>query len=69
MTPMWANETNGAISCEDHAGAYLTAAIKSRPKARTHSTPLGKWVAMSPAWIADMTAEFGCVCDGCRFTR
>ena len=66
MSQLWANETSGNITCQDHAGGYLTAAIGARPKARTHSTPLGKWVAMSPEWVADMVAEFGSICDGCK---
>ena len=66
MSHYWWNLTNGQVTCHDHAGAYLTAGITARPKARTHSTPLGKWEVMDPADVADMTAEYGAICDGCR---
>lgn len=66
---LWANETNGTVSCHDHAGAYLESAITARPKAKTHSTPLGVWYVMPADEVANMTAEFGVLCDGCRSGR
>jgi hypothetical protein len=42
VSTLWSDD-NGQLVCTDHAGAYLTAAIAARPKARTHRTPLGRW--------------------------
>lgn len=41
---LWVSN-GGECVCDDHAGNYLTAGIKSKPKARTHNTPLGAWHA------------------------
>lgn len=39
---LWVSD-NGDVTCDDHAGAYLRSAIKAKPKAINHDTPLGTW--------------------------
>jgi len=33
----------GEVTCEKHGGMYLMSAIKAKPKAITHKTPLDTW--------------------------
>jgi hypothetical protein len=66
MTKLWSNEHSGAITCDNHAGAYLTGAKAQRPKAKSHNTPLGKWAIMSDEDVTIMTEAYGVLCDGCR---
>lgn len=69
-TRLWAND-NGAIVCEEHAGAYLRSAIEARPKARTHKTPLGTNYMMTDAEVAEFmeACEVTVVCESCRHAR
>ena len=39
---LWVSD-NGDVLCTEHAGHYLSSAIKARPKARKHRTPLDEW--------------------------
>ena len=39
---LWVSD-NGDVLCESHAGMYLLCAIKAKPKATKHSTPLDEW--------------------------
>ena len=41
---LWVSE-DGDVTCQNHAGAYLSSAIKAKPKAITHRTPLDTWDA------------------------
>ena len=67
----WEND-NGAIACEEHVGAYMTAEIAANPKAKTHRTPIGTFYRMTAADVADfeaLMAQYGdrpeC-CETCR---
>lgn len=40
---LWVSN-RGDVTCEKHAGVYLTLAIKERPKAKSHTTPLGNYI-------------------------
>ena len=70
---VWADD-NGNMVCENHAGMYLTGAIKQRPKAKSHRTPLGTWELLTAAEVAEMSellagmyGEGAAVCESCRF--
>ena len=41
-TQLWVSD-NGDVTCANHAGVYLSAAIQAKPKAKSHLTPLGSW--------------------------
>jgi hypothetical protein len=70
MTTLWANEHDGRISCEEHGGRYLQAAIVAKPTARTHRTPLGDWEKMTDADLREWEAEIGqpMTCEMCAYT-
>lgn len=40
--PLWISD-EGDVSCEKHGGMYLMSAIKAKPKAIKHKTPLDNW--------------------------
>lgn len=42
---LWVSN-GGVITCANHGGAYLQAAVEARPKARRHTTPLDVWDLM-----------------------
>lgn len=66
-TRYWAND-NGSICCDDHAGAYLTAAMEARPRAKAHRTPLGTWEQLTTLEVTFMRADFGVeLCETCRY--
>lgn len=49
------------VVCIDHAGMYLTEAIKAHPRARQHQTPIGEFYKLSNddvAEIQQMREEF-----------
>lgn len=54
---IWSND-NGDLACDRHGGAYLAAAIKARPRATTHRTPLGTWELYRGKKYADLLASF-----------
>lgn len=54
---LWVHD-NGEIVCDRHGGAYLTAAIATRPQASEHRTPLGTWEAVSALDYPLMLADF-----------
>ena len=59
------SDDNGALCCEKHAGAYLTASIKQKPKAKTYKTPLGTYMEVTQDDVAFFIAEFGYACETC----
>lgn len=61
----YTNLTNGSICCEEHTGAYLTASLQAKPKAKTHKTPLGAWQKMDETLVEELSAQYGAICDGC----
>ena len=63
----WFNTTTGEQLCPDHSGAYLTASITAKPKAKSHKTPLGTWKIVSAEDVAFFTAEYGNCCEQCAF--
>lgn len=67
-TRFWVND-NGAICCEEHAGMYLTYAIKDRPNAKVHETPLGTYELMTDEEIHEFLqyTEGKPVCETCRY--
>lgn len=52
---------NGLVSCGQHGGRYLAAAVKADPTAEVHSTPLDHWEAITRA---EIHAE-GLTCETC----
>lgn len=62
----WSDD-NGAICCETHAGAYLTASIGAKPKAKSHRTPLGTYELMSEDDVTYFITECGEPCETCRY--
>lgn len=67
-TRYWAND-NGAVCCEAHAGCYLQSEIEARPRAKSHRTPLGTYELLDSLDVAVLNAEFGEVCETCRWAR
>ena len=65
----WENLQDGTIYCTDHAGSYLTFAIKDRPRAKTHNTPLGTWAKMTDFDAQEFASEFGECCESCRYSK
>lgn len=53
---LWVSD-NGDVVCDKHAGAYLSASIASKPKAKTHITPLDKWSAYSLNRLGGLPCE------------
>ena len=49
----WEREDQMVV-CIDHAGAYLTSAIASNPKADQHDTPLGEYYRLSDSDVAEI---------------
>lgn len=45
MSQLWTND-NGYTVCMEHAGNYLTAAVRAHPHATEHHTPLDTWIAI-----------------------
>lgn len=70
---LWGDDVSGMITCEKHAGSYLTHAIKARPRARVHSTPLGVWRKMTAAEVASYlyavrdVPALAVPCETCRY--
>lgn len=54
--PLWQDD-NGRLACGPHGGSYLAAAIAKRPRARSHSTPRGRWYAITAADVAAWPAD------------
>lgn len=52
-TRYWCDD-NGAITCETHAGNYLSSGIKARPNAKTHRTPLGTFEMLHDDEVAEL---------------
>jgi len=50
----WVNENTGQVSCAEHGGGYLNAAVRGLPTLTEHITPLGTWIQITP----DYQAEF-----------
>lgn len=38
-------DNGGMVTCDKHSGTYMHFAIKQRPSAKRHTTPLGVYVA------------------------
>lgn len=57
----------GRVACAQHGGGYLEAAIRARPKARTHVTPLDHWTRATAADRAEWLAAVGTplACETC----
>jgi hypothetical protein len=64
----WENE-NGQCLCSDHVGNYLRMSISTYPKARTHSTPLGRWTLVPANEVQYMTDTYGGACETCVFGK
>jgi hypothetical protein len=72
-TQYWENDQQ-MVTCLDHAGAYLQAAIAEHPRAKTHNTPLGEWIRLSADEISEihqMREEFNLptsdsICEVCN---
>ena len=52
MTDTLWSDDGGQLVCTAHAGSYLTAGIKARPRAHSHRTPLGTWEQVDRAELA-----------------
>lgn len=65
---LWMDD-NGMLSCEAHAGNYLQHAIARRPRAKSHSTPRGRWVLLTDAEVAIIAADCGTTvtCESCAY--
>lgn len=67
---LWVSN-GGVISCANHGGAYLQAAVEARPKARRHTTPLDVWDRIDDNEIPAIAKELGCapdaLCEGASY--
>lgn len=54
---LWVRD-GGEIACIQHGGAYLAFAVGNDPQARSHTTPLGGWSALTPDLYARLAADF-----------
>lgn len=67
----WTDD-NGAITCEAHAGNYLTCGIAASPKATEHHTPLGTFELLTDDEVVEFQAFLderlggGSPCETCR---
>jgi hypothetical protein len=61
----WSND-NGYTVCNEHAGNYLASAIKKKPNAIKHKTPLGTWELLDEETAFWMFEEFGKCCELCE---
>lgn len=59
---------NGYLVCPEHAGSYLKGAIKHKPEAVVHWTPLGSWERLDPYSMQWLQKEIGRVqlCEDCH---
>ena len=53
-------DDNGRCTCEQHAGAHLTASIIRNPSAHIHSTAIGTWERMTTDDIRLFGADISC---------
>lgn len=54
---LWVSD-NGDVTCVNHAGVYLSSAIKNYPKAKSYRTPIGTFTAHT-------IEEIGLPCSSC----
>ena len=54
---LWVSD-NGDVTCDNHAGVYLSSAIKNHSKARVHRTPLGTFASYT-------IEDIGLPCSSC----
>lgn len=57
----------GEITCKQHGGSYLTAAIAAHPSGQRHTTPLDVWTQVTAADNAEWAAlgMGAMVCESC----
>lgn len=53
---LWVSD-NGDVVCDEHAGHYLQAAIKAKPKAWSHRTPLDNWTMYYERLLGGLPCE------------
>ena len=65
---MYFANDNGQITCEEHAGRYLSQALEVDRTASQHWTPLGTWLRLTPADVAELgeALETTTICETCR---
>ncbi len=68
--PTWMNQ-NGRLSCTEHGGQYLKAAVASNPPGRAHETPIDHWLLIGeddePA--IKIALDTDTLCETCRAQR
>jgi hypothetical protein len=57
---LWISD-NGDVTCEAHAGVYLTSSIQAKPKAKQHKTPLDNWAL----YFTHLLGGENLVCETC----
>jgi hypothetical protein len=57
---LWVSD-NGDVTCDEHAGMYLICAMKAKPQAIKHRTPLGTWCA----YYTHLLGGENLVCETC----
>jgi hypothetical protein len=57
---LWVNN-DGTVTCDNHAGSYLTSAFEAKPNAIQHRTPLGTWCA----YYTNLIGGENLVCETC----
>jgi hypothetical protein len=60
----WVSD-DGEVTCEKHGGMFLITAIKAKPKAIKHKTPLGTWCLYFTHLLGGENLE----CESCAYSR
>ena len=64
------SDLGGRCVCDKHLGMEASCKLEMRPKAKTITTSMTKWVIMNQDEVTYLSNEYcggGTVCESCRF--